>query len=122
MRTLVTPICSAALVAVLFAAQSLAAGSNAAPSTSLAQPAIGAKVHFEGCVRRGVENGCLVVQSNETTYDVTSGAAVLKVDRYQAGTGVVTDKASFCMQGIVLDQIVLDPKQSEKVCTQGTTP
>lgn len=89
----------------------------AEPSPAKA-PAVGTTMHFEGCIRKGVENKCLVVESNGVTYNVTSGKGVLRIDQYAAGTGVVTDKVSYCMQGPVLDPITLDSKQPDKVCTQ----
>lgn len=114
-RSTLIPLASAfALVAGgPFGSQLTAAES----SPTVAPPAVGTTVHFEGCVRKGVENRCLVVESNGVTYNVTAGKAVLKIDQYAAGTGVVTDKVSFCMQGPVLDPITLDSKQPEKVCT-----
>src|SRR5689334_21984592 len=96
-------LCASAFVA----ASTMWLTSLAADAPEQTVPAVGTKVHFEGCVRRGVEHGCLFVLSTDGHgYNVTSGKSVLKVDQYAAGTGTVSpNQITYCMQGVVLDNI-----------------
>jgi hypothetical protein len=108
-----------ALLAAATMASGIATGDESGQPA--ATPPVGKEVQFEGCVRPGVEAGCLIVTTNGVAYDVTSGKAILKIDQYAAGTGVVSGGVSICQQGIILDNIKLNAKQPEKVCTQETT-
>jgi hypothetical protein len=77
----------------------------------------GERVHFAGCVEAGVETSCLIVKSEGKTYNVSS-AKGLKVGDFAAGTGV-PGGVSFCQQGIVLSEIVLDnPQPSHGSCAK----
>lgn len=66
-------------------------------------------VRFAGCVKPGVEAGCLIVESGGKTYDITAAKLRLKVGDFASGTGV-PGLMSACMQGEALGQIILDPK------------
>jgi len=70
-----------------------------------------ARVHFAGCVKPGVEHSCLIIESGGKTYNVTSGKG-LKVGQFAAGTGV-PGGMSYCQQGEVLTDIVLDTPQPQ---------
>ena len=65
-------------------------------------------VTVEGCPARGVEQGCLmlVTPDGKTTYNISAANPKPKVgDRAVRLTGTRTDKASFCMQGVILENI-----------------
>jgi hypothetical protein len=66
-------------------------------------------VRFAGCVKPGVEAGCLMVESGGKSYNVSAMKGKLKVGDFASGTGVPGGMSS-CSQGEVLTQIVLDPK------------
>jgi hypothetical protein len=66
-------------------------------------------VRFAGCVKPGVEAGCLIVESGGKTYNITAAKAKLKVGDFASGTGQVGG-LSACMQGDTLNAIILDPK------------
>ena len=66
-------------------------------------------VRFAGCVKPGVEMGCLIVESGGKTYDVTTAKSRLKIGDFASGTGK-PGIMSVCMQGEALGNIVLDPK------------
>jgi hypothetical protein len=67
------------------------------------------QVRFAGCVKPGVEAGCLIVESDGKTYDVTSAKSRLKVGDFASGSGRAGIMSS-CMQGEALGNIVLDAK------------
>ena len=78
-----------------------------------------ARVHFQGCVKPGVEAGCLIVEDGAKTYNVTSAKDRLAVGAYAAGTGV-PGGASICMQGVALRDIVFDQTQPPHAdCAKG---
>ena len=90
---------------------------GAAPST----PAPGS-VHFAGCVKPGVEAGCLMLDSGSHTYNVSSAAAVLQVGQFFAGTGVPSSGMTTCQQGELLASIVLDnPQPKHRPCQSRTS-
>jgi hypothetical protein len=91
----------------------------AAAPTSSATPA---RVHFAGCVKPGVEAGCLIVETGGKTYNVSSAKKVLTVGQFAAGTGV-GGGTSTCMQGDALSDIVLDnPQPPHDACATETHP
>jgi hypothetical protein len=67
------------------------------------------QVRFAGCVKPGVEAGCLIVESDGKVYDVTSAKSRLKVGHFASGRGRA-GIMSACMQGEALGNIVLDTK------------
>jgi hypothetical protein len=78
-----------------------------------------ARVHFQGCVKPGVEAGCLIVEDDGKIYNVTSANDRLAVGTYASGTGV-PGGASICMQGVALRDIVLDKTQPpHEDCAKG---
>jgi hypothetical protein len=79
----------------------------AAPPPAVEVPAN--QVRFAGCVKPGVEAGCLMVESGGKTYNVTAMKAKLKVGDFASGTGLAGGMSS-CAQGEVLTSIVLDAK------------
>ena len=91
----------------------------AAAPTSAAPPA---RVHFAGCVKPGVEAGCLIVETGGKTYNVSSAKKVLSVGQFAAGTGI-GGGMSTCMQGDALSDIVLDnPQPAHDACAKETHP
>jgi hypothetical protein len=92
---------------------------HAAPTAAATAPA---RIHFAGCVKPGVEAGCLIVESDGKTYNVTSAKAQLTVGRFAAGTGL-SGAMSACMQGDALSDIVLDnPQPKHAPCVTGADP
>jgi hypothetical protein len=89
---------SVALMATAFAGY---ASANMAPPIQL--------VRFQGCVKPGVEAGCLIVESGGKTYNVSSAKAKIKVGDFVSGSGE-RGGMSTCMQGEALMDIVLDEK------------
>ncbi|MBI1212104.1 MAG: hypothetical protein GC190_11620 [Alphaproteobacteria bacterium] len=92
---------SAVLAATLLGGYALA---NVAPPVEAERP-----VRFQGCVKPGVEAGCLIVESGGKTYNVTAAKASLKIGDFASGTGI-PGGMSTCMQGEALSNIVLDAK------------
>src|SRR6185503_1099057 len=66
-------------------------------------------VRFQGCVKPGVEAGCLIVESGGKTYNVSSAKAKIKIGDFVSGSGE-RGGMSTCMQGEALTDIVLDEK------------
>ena len=86
-----------------------------------ATPAPGS-VHFAGCVKPGVEAGCLMLDSGSHTYNVSSATAVLQVGQFFAGTGVPSSGMTTCQQGELLVSIVLDnPQPKHRPCQSRTS-
>ncbi len=92
---------------------------SAAAPTSSAPPA---RVHFAGCVKPGVEAGCLIVETGGKTYNVSNAKKLLSIGQFAAGTGV-GGGMSTCMQGDALSDIVLDTSQpAHDACVKETHP
>jgi hypothetical protein len=72
-----------------------------------AAPNIGQRVTFSGCVFTGTPDTCLMIKSPEgTLYNVNAITPRPRaLDRVIRVRGTITDKASACSQGIVLDRI-----------------
>ena len=66
-------------------------------------------VRFQGCVKPGVEAGCLIVESGGQTWNVSSAKSKIKVGDFISGSGE-RGGMSACMQGEALTDIVLDEK------------
>jgi hypothetical protein len=66
-------------------------------------------VRFQGCVKPGVEAGCLIVESGGQTWNVTSAKSKIKVGDFISGSGE-RGGMSTCMQGEALTAILLDEK------------
>jgi len=64
-------------------------------------------VRFQGCVKPGVEAGCLIVESGGKTWNVTSAKAQIKVGDFVSGSGE-RGGMSTCQQGEPLTAILLD--------------
>ena len=79
------------------------------------------RVHFAGCIKPGTEAGCLIVETDGKTYNVSS-KKTLTVGQFAAGTGV-PGGMSACMQGDALSNIVLDnPQPPHSDCAPETNP
>lgn len=100
-------------------ARSLAAVSLLA---ALAAPAMAGvleakTVHFTTCTQAGVEYNCVVAKGDDgVTYNVTGAVPGLKPNQWLQGNGVVTDRASYCMQGATVDHFVPDQDQQKVSC------
>ena len=72
-----------------------------------AAPSVGQRVTVTGCAFAGVTATCLMIKSSDgTVYNITGVNPRPRVlDRMIRVRGTVTDKASMCNQGIVLDRI-----------------
>jgi hypothetical protein len=72
-----------------------------------AATAAGQRVTFSGCVFTGTPDTCLMIKSPDgTLYNISAlNPRPRALDRIIRVRGTVTDKASVCNQGIVLDRI-----------------
>jgi hypothetical protein len=68
------------------------------------------RVQFSGCVRPGVEHGCLIVRSGAGTYNVTAARPAPQPYTGISGSGV-PGGVSHCMQGVVLTAIRWQPNR-----------
>lgn len=103
-------------LAALAAAAALAASHIWLAAADMAPPA---RVHFQGCVKPGVEAGCLIVEDGGKIYNVTSAKDRLAVGTFASGTGT-PGGVSFCMQGTPLEAIVLDKTEPpHEPCAKG---
>jgi len=75
--------------------------------TAAAAPSTGQRVATTGCAFAGVTATCLMIKGSDgTIYDITGiSPRPRRLDRAIRVRGTVTDKASMCNQGIVLDRI-----------------
>jgi hypothetical protein len=71
-------------------------------STAAAVPP---RVSFSGCVRPGVERGCLIVHSGQVLFNVTAARPRPALNRWIAGSGLRADGPTICMQGVRLTAI-----------------
>jgi len=72
-----------------------------------AAPSVGQRVTVTGCAYAGVTATCLMIKGSDgTIYNITGVNPRPRVlDRMIRVRGTVTDKASMCNEGIVLDRI-----------------
>lgn len=80
-----------------------------------------AKVHFAGCVKAGVEAGCLIVESGGKTFNISSAKTRVTVGHFAAGTGV-PGAMSACMEGDALSDVVLDNPPAQDPCVKDNHP
>jgi hypothetical protein len=75
-------------------------------------------VHFSTCTQAGVEHGCIIARGDDgSIYNVTGTVQGLKANAWLQGTGVVSNRASYCMQGNTIANFVPDKDQNNKACT-----
>jgi hypothetical protein len=98
------PATGAALVRVFVGAVVLLALS-ALPATAAPRP--GERVVVMACPYRGAVSSCLMLNAADgTVYNITGASPKPRlIDRMIRLRGAVTDKASMCGQGVVLDRI-----------------
>lgn len=67
-----------------------------------------------GCVFRGVEAGCLMLESGGVVYDITAAKPKPEAGTFGTVKGFAADKMSICQQGMILDpaQWTPDPERS----------
>src|SRR5215510_9084231 len=72
-----------------------------------AAPSVGQRVSVSGCAFAGVTASCLMIKSSDgTVYNITSVTPRPRtLERVIRVRGTVSDKASMCNEGIVLDRI-----------------
>lgn len=91
------------------------------PSLSaVAQPAVGTQVSISGCPYKGVETGCIMIDSEDgQTYNISGAEPPIDLSQKLGVslTGTVSDKVSICIQGIVLDDI--EYETTKQVCPAG---
>jgi hypothetical protein len=63
------------------------------------------RINFSGCVRPGVENGCLIVHSGQVLFDVTGAQPRPGLNRWIAGYGTRDNGMTTCQQGVRLRAI-----------------
>lgn len=69
-----------------------------------ALPAAAEEISVTGCVAVGVEASCLILKAADgKTYDITAAQPAPAPGTYGTLTGEVTDRASACQQGPVVD-------------------
>ncbi len=74
-------------------------------------------VHFSTCTLTGVEHGCILAKGDDgVTYNVTGAVRGLKPNQWLQGKAIITDRASFCMQGSTIDNFVSDKDQKQVAC------
>ena len=67
--------------------------------------AVPPRMSFSGCVRPGLERGCLVVHSGEVVFTVSSAQPRPRLGRWIAGSGIRAGGPTMCMQGVALTAI-----------------
>jgi hypothetical protein len=72
-------------------------------------------VTVSGCARAGVENGCIIIEGKEGTYNISGAKPTPKTDTYGTVTGAEFNGMSFCMQGTILKPATWTP-DPKKVC------
>lgn len=71
-----------------------------------AAPASMEKVQFSGCPAKGVEAGCMIVESGGVTYNITAAKPPVEMRGLGIdGEGVPSSDMSICQQGTVLKDI-----------------
>jgi hypothetical protein len=89
----------------------LVAGSVLTMTSVIAQPsqAQGAQVMIQGCVKQGVEGGCLIITDRASGKTYQINAAIPKPDPARGLVirlrGTVVNKIDFCQQGPILEDI-----------------
>jgi hypothetical protein len=74
--------------------------------SSLALAAPGDRVTFSGCPAPGVDHDCMVLTSRGVTYNISAAQPRITLfSRGIAGSGIVSDAMSYCMQGPVLSHV-----------------
>jgi hypothetical protein len=63
------------------------------------------RINFSGCVRPGVERGCLMVHSGHVLFDVTGARPRPGLNRWIAGYGTRDNGMTTCQQGVRLRAI-----------------
>jgi hypothetical protein len=68
-----------------------------------AAPALAEEITASGCAKPGVEASCIILKSGDKIYDITAAQPTPFPGTYGTVKGTLTDKASTCQQGRVLD-------------------
>ena len=84
---------------------------------ALSATAVGKPVHFSTCTLAGVEHDCIIAKGDDgATYNVTGALPSLKAKQWLQGTGTVSDRMSYCMQGNTIEAFVPDNQQTHHDC------
>jgi hypothetical protein len=70
---------------------------------AMALSAAAEDVTVTGCAAAGVEANCIVLKADGKTYDITAAQPAPVPGTYGTLKGTLTDKASTCQQGQVVD-------------------
>jgi hypothetical protein len=82
-----------------------------------ADPMPSKPVHFAACAAAGVEHGCVVAKGDDgKLYNVTGAVPGLKAGQWLQGTAMMTNRASYCMQGATIDGFTPDAVQRPGMC------
>src|SRR5262245_20771428 len=105
MRAIAMALGLVALVSVTL--EPVALGQVRLGQVAQAATSLGQRVTFSGCVFAGTPDACLTIKSPEgSLYNVNAITPRPRaLDRVIRVRGTITDKASVCNQGIVLDRI-----------------
>ena len=85
-----------------------------------AVPALAEEVTVSGCAAAGVEANCIIIKDHEKTYDITTAQPAPFPGTYGTVKGTLTDKASACQQGVVIDPATWEV-QTGKQCPVETS-
>jgi hypothetical protein len=85
-----------------------------------AMPAFGEEVTVTGCAAAGVEASCIILKDGGKIYDITAAQPAPFPGTYGTVKGMLTDKASACQQGQVIDPATWEV-QAGKQCPVETS-
>jgi hypothetical protein len=63
------------------------------------------RINFSGCVRPGVESGCLIVNSGQVLFNVSAARPRPRLNRWIVGSGLRASGVTFCQQGVALTAV-----------------
>ena len=85
-----------------------------------AMPALAEEITVSGCAVAGVEANCIIIKDHDKTYDITAAQPAPFPGTYGTVKGTLTDKASACQQGVVVDPAIWEV-QTGKPCPVETS-
>lgn len=70
---------------------------------AMAMPALAEEITVSGCAAVGVEASCIILKNGDKIYDMSAAQPTPFPGTYGTLKGTLTDKASTCQQGQVVD-------------------
>ncbi len=67
------------------------------------------QITIQGCARRGIEPGCIMIGADGRLFDITAAEPKPQVGTMGRVTGTISNGVSFCMQGIILKPATWEP-------------